>query len=76
MNNKTMDLPNIIYLYSLIASAEDTRNKPLSQKELKILNWKPEVIQRNPINRMSAEKFLERNIVDFFSYMIEYSDNF
>ena len=71
-----MNLTNIIHLYSLISSAEDDRNTPLPQKELKALNWKPEVIQRKPINRMSTEKFLERNLGDFFRYMIDYSDNF
>ena len=71
-----MDLTNIIHLYSLIASAEDKKHTPLSQEELKTLNWKPEVVQRKPINRMSTEKFLERNLGDFFRYMIEYSDNF
>ena len=76
MNNKTIDLTNIIHLYSLITSAEDARNMPLSQKELKALNWKPQVVQRKPINRMSTEKFLDRNLGDFFRYMIDYSDNF
>ena len=71
-----MDLTNIIHLYSLIASAEDKKHTPLSQEELKALNWKPEVIQRKPINRMSTEKFLDRNLGDFFRYMIDYSDNF
>ena len=77
MNNKTLDLTNIIHLYSLLTSAEDNKNNtPLSQKELKALNWKPEVIQRKPFNRMSTERFLERNLGDFFTYMINYSDNF
>ena len=76
MNNKTIDLTNIIHLYSLITSAEDARNMPLSQKELKALNWKPQVVQRKPVNRMSTEKFLDRNLRDFFRYMIDYSDNF
>jgi len=76
MNNKTIDLTNIIHLYSLITSAEDARNMPLSQKELKALNWKPQVVQRKPVNRMSTEKFLDRNLGDFFRYMIDYSDNF
>ena len=76
MNNKTIDLTNIIHLYSLISSAEDDRHTPLPQEELKALNWKPEVVQRKPINRMSTEKFLDRNLGDFFRYMIDYSDNF
>ena len=76
MNNKTIDLTNIIHLYSLITSAEDERDIPLPQEDLKTLNWKPELVQRKPINRMSTEKFLERNLGDFFRYMIEYSDNF
>ena len=76
MNNKTIDLTNIIHLYSLITSAEDDRDIPLPQEELKTLNWKPELVQRKPINRMSTEKFLERNLGDFFRFMIEYSDNF
>ena len=71
-----MDLTNIIHLYSLISKAEDDKNTPLPQEELKALNWKPEVIQRKPINRMSTEKFLNRNLGDFFRYMIDYSDNF
>ena len=71
-----MDLTNIIHLYSLISKAEDSRDTPLPKKELKALNWKPEVIQRKPINKISTEKFLERNLGDFFSYMIEYSENF
>ena len=72
-----MDLTNIIHLYSLITSAEDDKsNTPLPQKELKALNWKPEVIQRKPFNRMSTENFLERNLGDFFRYMIEYSESF
>ena len=71
-----MDLTNIIHLYSLISSAEDDRHTPLPQEELKALNWKPEVVQRKPINRMSTEKFLDRNLGDFFRYMIDYSDNF
>ena len=71
-----MDLTNIIHLYSLISSVEDDKHTPLPQEELKALNWKPEVVQRKPINRMSTEKFLERNLGDFFRYMIDYSDNF
>ena len=71
-----MDLTNIIHLYSLISSAEDGRDTPLPQEELKALNWKPEVIQRKPFNRMSTDRFLERNLGDFFRYMIDYSDNF
>ena len=71
-----MDLTNIIHLYSLISSVEDDKHTPLPQEELKALNWKPEVVQRKPINRMNTEKFLERNLGDFFRYMIDYSDNF
>ena len=71
-----MDLTNIIHLYSLISSVEDDKHTPLPQDELKALNWKPEVVQRKPINRMSTDKFLERNLGDFFRYMIDYSDNF
>ena len=71
-----MDLTNIIHLYSLISSAEDDRNIPLPQEELKTLNWKPQVVQRKPFNRMSTERFLDRNLGDFFRYMIDYSDNF
>ena len=71
-----MDLTNIIHLYSLISSAEDDRHTPLPQEELKALNWKPEVVQRKPLNRMSSDRFLERNLGDFFRYMIDYSDNF
>ena len=71
-----MDLTNIIHLYSLISKAEDKKHTPLSQEELKTLNWKPEVVQRKPFNRMSTDRFLERNLGDFFRYMIEYSDNF
>ena len=71
-----MDLTNIIHLYSLISKAEDDKNTPLPQEELKALNWKPEVVQRKPINKISTEKFLERNLGDFFRYMIDYSDNF
>ena len=76
MNNKTMDLTNIIHLYSLISSVEDDKHTPLPQDELKALNWKPQVVQRKPFNRMSTERFLERNLGDFFRYMIDYSDNF
>ena len=76
MNNKPMDLTNIIHLYSLISSVEDDKHTPLPQDELKALNWKPQVVQRKPINRMSTEKFLDRNLGDFFRYMINYSDNF
>ena len=76
MNNKTMDLTNIIHLYSLISSVEDDKHTPLPQEELKALNWKPQVVQRKPFNRMNTEKFLERNLGDFFRYMIDYSDNF
>ena len=71
-----MDLTNIIHLYSLISSAEDDKHTPLPQDELKALNWRPQVVQRKPINRMSTEKFLNRNLGDFFRYMIDYSDNF
>ena len=71
-----MNLTNIIHLYSIISKAEDGRDTPLPKEKLKALNWKPKVIQRKPINRMSTEKFLERNLGDFFRYMIDYSDNF
>ena len=71
-----MDLTNIIHLYSLISSVEDDKHTPLPQDELKALNWKPQVVQRKPINRMNTEKFLDRNLGDFFRYMIDYSDNF
>ena len=71
-----MDLTNIIHLYSLISSVEDDKHTPLPQDELKALNWKPQVVQRKPFNRMNTEKFLERNLGDFFTYMINYSDNF
>ena len=71
-----MDLTNIIHLYSLISSVEDDNHTPLPQDELKALNWKPEVVKRKPFNRMNTEKFLERNLGDFFTYMINYSDNF
>ena len=71
-----MDLTNIIHLYSLISSVEDDKHTPLPQEELKALNWKPQVVQRKPFNRMSTEKFLNRNLGDFFRYMIDYSDNF
>ena len=71
-----MDLTNIIHLYSLISSVEDDKHTPLPQDELKALNWKPQVVQRKPFNRMNTEKFLERNLGDFFRYMIDYSDNF
>ena len=71
-----MDLTNIIHLYSLISSVEDDRNIPLPQEELKALNWRPEVVQRKPINKLNTERFLERNLGDFFRYMIDYSDNF
>ena len=76
MNNKPMDLTNIIHLYSLISSVEDDKHTPLPQEELKALNWKPQVVQRKPFNRMNTEKFLDRNLGDFFRYMIDYSDNF
>ena len=76
MNNKTIDLTNIIHLYSLITSAEDDRDIPLPQEELKTLNWKPELVQRKPVNKMNTEKFLERNLGDFFRYMIDYADDF
>ena len=76
MNNKTIDLTNIIHLYSLISSVEDDKHTPLPQDELKALNWRPQVVQRKPFNRMNTEKFLERNLGDFFRYMIDYSDNF
>ena len=69
-----MDLTNIIHLYSLISSVEEDKHTPLPQKKLKALNWKPEVIRRKPINRISTEKFLERNLEDFFRYMIDYSE--
>ena len=71
-----MDLTNIIHLYSLISSVEDDKHTPLPQKELKALNWRPQVVQRKPFNRMSTDRFLERNLGDFFRYMIDYSDNF
>ena len=71
-----MDLTNIIHLYSLISSVEDDKHTPLPQDELKALNWRPQVVQRKPINRMNTEKFLDRNLGDFFRYMIDYSDNF
>ena len=71
-----MDLTNIIHLYSLISSVEDDKHTPLPQEELKAFNWKPQVVQRKPFNRMNTEKFLERNLGDFFRYMIDYSDNF
>ena len=71
-----MDLTNILHLYSLISSVEDDRHTPLPQEELKALNWKPQVVQRKPFNRMSTDRFLERNLGDFFRYMIDYSDNF
>ena len=71
-----MDLTNIIHLYSLISSVEDDKHTPLPQEELKALNWKPQVVQRKPFNRMSTDRFLERNLGDFFRYMIDYSDNF
>ena len=71
-----MDLTNIIHQYSLISSAEDDRHTPLPQEELKALNWRPEVVQRKPINKLNTERFLERNLGDFFRYMIDYSDNF
>ena len=71
-----MDLTNIIHLYSLISSVEDDKHTPLPQDELKALNWRPQVVQRKPFNRMNTEKFLERNLGDFFRYMIDYSDNF
>ena len=71
-----MDLTNIIHLYSLISSVEDDKHTPLPQDELKALNWKPQVVQRKPFNRMSTDRFLERNLGDFFRYMIDYSDNF
>ncbi len=69
-----MDLTNIIHLYSLISSVEDNKHTPLPQDELKVLNWKPHIIKRKPINRMSTERFLDRNLGDFFRYMIDYSD--
>ena len=69
-----MDLTNIIHLYSLISSAEDGRDTPLPQDKLKALNWKPQVVQRKPFNRMNTEKFLERNLGDFFRYMIDYAE--
>ena len=71
-----MDLTNIIHLYSLISSVEDDKHTPLPQEELKALNWRPQVVQRKPFNRMSTDKFLERNLGDFFRYMIDYADNF
>ena len=71
-----MDLTNIIHLYSLISSVEDDKHTPLPQEELKALNWKPQVVQRKPFNRMSTDRFLERNLGDFFRYMIDYSDSF
>ena len=71
-----MDLTNIIHLYSLISSVEDDKHTPLPQDELRALNWKPEVVKRKPFNRMNTEKFLDRNLGDFFRYMIDYSDNF
>ena len=70
-----MDLSNIIHLYSLISSVEDVQQPtPLPKEELKALNWKPQVVRRKPINRMSTERFLERNLGDFFRYMIESAD--
>ncbi len=74
MNNKPMDLTNIIHLYSLITSTEENNHKPLPQDELKALNWKPHIVMRKPINRMSTERFLDRNLGEFFRYMIDYSD--
>ena len=71
-----MDLTNIIHLYSLISSVEDDKHTPLPQDELKALNWRPQVVQRKPINKLNTERFLERNLGDFFRYMIDYSDNF
>ena len=70
-----MDLTNIIHLYSLITSNEENiQQAPLPQDKLKALKWKPQVVKRKPFNRMSTEKFLDRNLGDFFRYMIEYSE--
>ena len=75
MNNKPMDLTNIIHLYSLITSNEENiQQATLPQDKLKALKWKPQVVKRKPFNRMSTEKFLDRNLGDFFRYMIEYSE--
>jgi|TARA_Y100000296_G_scaffold30990_1_gene35956 hypothetical protein len=76
MNNKPMDLTNIIHLYSLVSLSEDNRQrtKALSQEEIKALNWNPHIVRRKPVNRMNTERFLERNLGDFFRYMIDYSE--
>ena len=70
----TIDLPNIIYLYSLINSNEgDTlRALPLPQEELKALQWKPTVINCKP--RITTEHYLEKNLSGFFRYMLEYPE--
>ena len=71
-----MDLTNIIHLYSLISSVEDNTHTPLPQDKLKALDWKPQIVKRKPFNRMSTDRFLERNLGDFFRYMIDYSESF
>ena len=70
----TIDLPHIIYLYSLINSKEgDTlRPPPLPQEELKALQWKPTVINCKP--KITTEHYLEKNLSGFFRYMLEYPD--
>ena len=68
----TMDLPNIIYLYSLINSKEGEalRAQPLTQEKLKGLNWKPTVIDCKP--KINAQHFLEKNLTGFFRVLVEY----
>ncbi len=70
-----MDLNNILHLYSIIIDEENRKNtKPLPKETLKSLSWKPTVVKRKPIKLMDAEKFLERNLGNFFKYMLDYPD--
>lgn len=70
-----MDLSNILHLYSIIIDEENRRTtKPLPKGVLKSLSWKPTVVRKKPIKTMDAEKFLERNLGNFFKYMLDYSE--
>lgn len=67
-----MNLTNIIQLYALITDTEDNKLQVLSSKQLRDLNWKPEVIKQKP--KVSVEKFLEKNLKGFMRFMIEYAE--
>lgn len=70
-----MNLNNLIYLYTILEGQEATeRPTPLPQEIIKLMKPKLHAVSKPKVlPEITAEQYLEKRLVGFTDYMLEYS---